>query len=287
MKETDNLKSSDEEVPSCHDQKDGDFNGDLDPSQDPARPLFSKETDSLKSSDEEVPSCHDQKDEDFLDDQDPSQDPSRTLFSNWDIMAKDIFALSLNLELAVCLVILQVIQKHNTSPDSTSSYYADGVAGVGTVYSVDKENIQKFAFSVSVAVYGLALPIAVFINSRSNTKGDSNLEGSYQWTRYIPILDHLFQLPFALKYAPFATFFLWVAWIVLSCFIFFARFATQDISGGSGEELQRLLGGICDGTDGAPGCVTLIFSNVIAVYHLMRLTGEVSKYYVLNKTASD
>ena len=120
MKETDNLKSSSEEVPSCHDQKDGDFNGDLDPSQDPPRTLFSKEIDNLKSSDEEVPSCHDQKDGDFNDDLDSSQDPSRTLFSNWDIMAKDIFALSFNLELAVCLIIYQVIQKHTTPPDSTS-----------------------------------------------------------------------------------------------------------------------------------------------------------------------
>ena len=166
-------------------------------------------------------------------------------------------------------------------------HFIDEVTEVGTVFYVDKENLQKFAFSVSVAVYGLALPIAVFINSRSNTKGDSNLEGSYQWTRYIPILDHLFQLPFAFKYAPFATFFLWLAWIVLSCFIFFARFAKQDIGDGSEKDLEKDLSGICEGTDGGAECGTLIFSNCIAVYHLMRLTGEVSKYYVLDKTASD
>ena len=67
-------------------------------------------------------------------------------------MTKDIITLGINLVLAGSLSIYQIILKD------------------GTVY-LNQEDVVKFTFSASVAGYGLILPIAFYVSSRSNTKG--------------------------------------------------------------------------------------------------------------------
>lgn len=136
---------------------------------------------------------------------------------------------------------------------------------LGKTFRLD--NIE-LVITILCLAYGLFASIGIWIHASFVQKaGKSTLEGIYKCTDRIPILDSLFEIPIALYIAPIATIFLWLIFSVCC--------------GG----LLFVILGFSRNSDKTAQVNAFIFTNFMVGFHLYKLTGDISQYYVLNKTS--
>jgi len=184
-------------------------------------------------------------------------------FTQWELVAKDVITVAFNYLLSMCLIIYQIIRSNNT-------------------FSLDSDNMVAFITTVSCFGYGFILPTVIYIHSTRNLSGDSALKGVYSWTEWLPIIKNFLQIPVSLKHACVVTILMWAGFVVISFLVLITTLTTKSIVDGAdaADEIRN----VCDEKN-AQQCGTIIFSNCIALFHLFCLTGEMLRYYVLNKTA--
>jgi len=126
----------------------------------------------------------------------------------------------------------------------------------------------SFCISVAIAVYGLCIAGIVLIHAARLTEtGASRVEDIYMWTDQIPIIDSLIEIPIAFYFAPVNTLILWG--LFMACL--------------SGLVLIVLEAGK-DTVESDQG--SLLITSILILYHVYKMTGNISQYYVIYKTAA-
>lgn len=149
----------------------------------------------------------------------------------------------------------------------------EGDCDISTLFdcSVERElqNIDKeFAITLGIAIYGFLVSIIVIGHAlRFRECGDSPIDGLYKWTDRIPIIDSLLEIPISLWLAPFVTIFLW-SMFVACCVGLVVLTVSYD-----GAEFEN------------GNTSTFALTAFLVGFDIYRMTGNISQYYVLNKSA--
>jgi len=175
------------------------------------------------------------------------------------------------------LVISQAIfffQKRNcTIHEDAIDLIKNGSLGLSDIYSCNVQyqlqNLEKdFLITLGIAIYSFLATILVIGHALHMTEqGYSPIQGIYKCTDRIPIFDSLLEIPIALYLSPFVTIFLWS--------VFLACCAGLAILIASYREAEFENGNVS----------TFILTAFLVGFDLYRWTGNISQYYVINKTA--
>jgi len=172
----------------------------------------------------------------------------------------------------------ETITAGNQTLNETISMFIGNITGNETVVaSVEGltcdiksfENAKlSLCIAIAIAIYGICIATIVLVHAaRLTDTGKSRVEDIYMWTDQIPILDALIEIPIAFYFAPFNTLFLWG--LFMACF---SGLVVIVLEGGKGA----------DGDDPA----SLVMTSILIGYHIYKMTGNISQYYVIYKTST-
>lgn len=115
--------------------------------------------------------------------------------------------------------------------------------------------------------YGVFIAIITWTHSTyfAKQEGKSNLEDLYDLTDKVIVIDSLLEIPIAFWNAPYVTIALWVIFFIVTACIYVLSLSV-DVSWNPRDDPAKF------------------FSDFVAMYHLYKVTGDLSQYYVLNKT---
>lgn len=219
--------------------------------------------------------------------------------------AKDIAELAFSFGLSVVLLFFQTQQCHfpvklpsledllgiddldslndtinagNQTLNETISMFIGNITGNETVIAsiegltCDVKNFENATISlciaIAIAIYGVCIASIVLVHAaRLKDTGKSRVEDIYMWTDQIPILDSIIEIPIAFYFAPFNTLFLWG--LFMACI---SGLVIIVLEGGKGA----------DGDDPA----SLVLTSILIGYHIYKMTGNISQYYVIYKTST-
>jgi len=131
-----------------------------------------------------------------------------------------------------------------------------------------KDLNKELVITLGIAIYGLLAAIIVMLHAiRYKERGDSPIQGLYKLTDRIPIIDSLLEIPISLWIAPFVTIFLWSMFLVCCVGLIQLAIAYND------EMFE-------DGN-----MSTFALTAFLVGFDLYRMTGNISQYYVIYKSA--
>jgi len=173
-------------------------------------------------------------------------------------IAKSVMTTCFNYTLAVFVVLASGLNCNITTVNTS--------LGKACEFEFLVSNLNVFI--ILSGTYGILIGIITWVHGTyfSKKKGKSKFENVYDFTDNFFVIDSLIEIPIALYAAPYVTIVLWINVLII------------------GVSLFLLSSGV-----GAGASVTLedpakILSDFVAIYHLYKLTGDFSQYYVLNKT---
>lgn len=145
---------------------------------------------------------------------------------------------------------------------------------LGSLYDCDVifelQNINnEFLIVLAIACYGAIASIVVIVHALLiKDQERPPIQGIFDWTDHIPIIDSLLEIPICLWIAPFVTCGLWLAYLTCCVGIIFLILAHKDAEHEGGNLSVFALTACLVGFD------------------LYRLTGNICQYYVINKSAT-
>jgi len=188
--------------------------------------------------------------------------------------AKDVADSGFHFVLSQTLLFFQ-LRSCELSAEAMAKYLDDkSNFSIADVYDCNvKEELENldwdFLIAAGIAVYGILAAIIVNIHAwRLKDYGTSPIQGMYDCTDNIPILDGLIEIPISLIMAPIVTIILWS--LFLGCCVGLVYLSVSYHAGH---------------VENGGNMSTFMLTAFLVAFDIYKMTGDMSQYYVVNKSA--
>lgn len=211
----------------------------------------------------------------------PSEDDAKeaTLVDLAQEKAKEIFDIGFHLAIALALLFFQ----HRNCEIDENAFASNFIPSLGgnktdidslwDFYDCNvpfelRELSKEMQISLGIAAYGFTSGVAVILHAIFMKDQDKPpIQGIFDWTDRIPVIDSLLEMPFCFWIAPLFTLLLWTAYL-LCC-------AGLTVLVVSYEKESYENGNLS----------AFILTACLVGFDLYRLTGDISQYIVIHKSA--
>jgi hypothetical protein len=193
--------------------------------------------------------------------------------------AKEVFDIGFHLAIALALLFFQ----HRNCEIDENAFASNFIPDLtGNKTDIDsfwdfydcnvpfelKKLSKEMQISLGIAAYGVIAGTAVILHAVfMNNQDKPPIQGIFDWTDRIPVIDSLLEIPFCLWIAPLYTLLLWAAYLLCCAGLVVLVISYEKESYENGNLSAFLLTACLVGFD------------------LYRLTGDISQYIVINMSA--
>ena len=196
------------------------------------------------------------------------------------VRAKGVVTKGVDYTLLVMLLVLQIMRCEPGDWNAVLSNINNGTLDAtktDTFYSCDQNDSLisspgVIAVVVIILAYGLFASIFVWIHATRRFKRLGHVETKvvesiYKWTGRLIIVDSIIEIPITFFWAPFMTVFIWGSFLSMVIGLSFtANYFAKMVEDPSASN-------------------TFNMSSFLVVLSLLKLTGEISQYWVMYKAA--